>query len=94
MDSKDAQLKVMAQAVYELRGLLSGYLGNRNPETLCESVSAHLAYALHNEALAINEDRPEDFNLDDAINKIKCVDEMYGEQFGERFQNLISDVKT
>lgn len=94
MDSKDAQLKVMAQAVYELRGLLSGYLGNRNPETLYESVSAHLAYALHNEALAIIEDRPEDFNLDDAINKIKRVDEMYGEQFGERFQNLISDVKT
>jgi hypothetical protein len=94
MDSKDAQLKIMAQAVYELKGLLSDYLGNRSPKTQCESVSAHLAYALHNEALAIIEDRPEDFNLDDAINKIKRVDEMYGEQFGERFQNIISDVKT
>ncbi|MBA6251960.1 hypothetical protein [Colwellia sp. MB3u-55] len=94
MDSKDAQLKIMAQAVYELRLLLSGYLGNRDPETQCESVSAHLAYALHNEALAIIEDRPEDFDLNNAISKIKRVDEMYGEQFGERFQNLISDVKT
>jgi hypothetical protein len=94
MDGKDAQLKIMAQAVYELRGLLSGYLGNINPETQCESLSAHLSYALHNEALAILEDRPEDFNVDDAINKIKRVDEMYGGQFGERFQKLISDVKT
>tara|TARA_R110002167_G_scaffold73942_12_gene207252 strand:+ start:5416 stop:5880 length:465 start_codon:yes stop_codon:yes gene_type:complete len=64
MDSKDAQLKVLAQAVYELKGLLANHLGNRDPETQCESVSAHLAYALHNEALAIIEDRPEDFNVD------------------------------
>ncbi len=94
MNSKDAQLKVLAQAVYELRGLLGGYLGDRNPETQCESVSAHLAYALHNEALAIIEDRPEDFNVDVAIKKIKHVDEMYGEQFGDRFQKLVSAVKT
>jgi hypothetical protein len=94
MDSKDVQLKVLAQAVYELKGLLANHLGNRDPETQCESVSAHLAYALHNEALAIIEDRPEDFNVDVAINKIKRVDEMYGEQFGDRFQKIVRVVKT
>ncbi len=94
MDSKDAQLKILAQAVYELRGLLGSYLGNKNPEEQCESVSAHLAYALHNEALAIIEDRPEDFNVDIAIQNVKRVDEIYGEQIGDRFQKLVSAVKT
>jgi hypothetical protein len=94
MDSKDVQLKIMAQAVYELRGLLGNYLGNKDPEVQSESVSAHLAYALHNEALAIIEDRPEDFDVDIAIKNVKRVDEIYGEQFGERFQKLISVVKT
>ncbi len=94
MDNKDVQLKILAQAVYELKGLLGNYLGNRSPEAQSESVSAHLAYALHNEALAIIEDRPDDFNIDVALKNVKRVDEIYGEQFGDRFQKLVSGVKT
>lgn len=94
MDKKDAQVKILAQAVYELRILLSNHLGNKDKEELREAVSAHLAFALHNDALAIIEDRPNDFDIDEAIKRIRRVDEMYGEQFGDRFQELISAPKT
>lgn len=89
MDKKDAQTKILAQAVYELRLLLSDHLGKKDKETLCEAVSAHLSYALHNEALAIIENRPDDFSIEKAIENIKKVDERYSEQFGERFEQLV-----
>ncbi len=94
MNKKDAQVKILAQAVYELRLLLSDHLGSIDKEMLCEAVSAHLAYALHNEALAIIENRPEDFDIEKAIESIKKVDERYGEQFGSRFEELVSANKT
>ena len=94
MDRKDAQIKILAQAVYELRLLLSDHLGSTDKEMQCEAVSAHLAYALHNEALAIIENRPDDFDIDNAIESIKRVDERYGEKFGDRFQELVSARKT
>lgn len=90
MDKKDAQLKILAQAVYEMRLLLSDHLGCRDKEMLCEAVSAHLAYALHNDALAILENRPDDFDINAAIKRIRRVDEIYDEQFGDRFQELIN----
>ncbi|WP_163836721.1 DUF1493 family protein [Spartinivicinus ruber] len=90
MDKKDAQTKILAQAVYELRLLLSHHLGKIDKETLCEAVSAHLSYALHNEALAIIESRPGDFSIEKAIENIRKVDERFGEQFTERFQKLIN----
>ncbi len=94
MDIKDVQLKILAQAVYELRLLLSGHLGSKNKNDSCEAISAHLAYALHNEALAIIEERPDDFNIENALENIRRVDEMYGEEFSERFTDLIEKNKT
>ena len=94
MDRKDAQLKILAQSVYELRLLLSDHLGSTDKKMMCEAVSAHLAYALHNDALAIIENRPDDFDIDKAIKNIKRVDEMYGENFVGRFEELVSARKT
>ena len=89
MDNKGIQLKILAQAVYELRLLLSDHLGSNDNETQCETISAHLAYALHNDALAVIEDRTEDFDITQAIAQIKQVDERFGEQFSSRFEKLI-----
>lgn len=44
------QAKVLAQAIYEIRVLLSGYLGSENEGELPVRQAAHLAYALHNQA--------------------------------------------
>jgi len=89
METKDIQLKILAQAVYELRLLLSNHLGSRNDALLCESISAHLAYALHNEALAVLEDRPVEFEVEKALNNIKRVDEMFDQNFLVRFEKLV-----
>ena len=94
MNTKEVQVKILAQAVYELRVLLSRHLGSTDNDTACEAISAHLAYALHNEALAVIENRPEDFDVDKALENIKALDERYGEQFGERFQKLASDTES
>ena len=94
MDTKEAQVKILAQAVYELRLLLSDHLGSTSKDTVCEAVSAHLAYALHNEALAVIENRPDDFDIEKALESIRKVDERYGEQFCERFQQLVRGTKT
>ncbi|MDG5501092.1 hypothetical protein [Marinobacter sp. BGYM27] len=94
MDKRDAQIKILAQAVYELRLLLSDHLGSSNKEMLCETVSAHIAYALHNEALAIIEGRSEDFDVYKAIENIKRVDELYGQQIAGRFEAFLDETKT
>ena len=91
MRLESAQLKIMAQAVYELRILLSEHLGSKNEENTCESIAAHLVYALHNDALAIIEGHPEDFHIEKSIKNISRVDELFGEQFSERFQSLVRE---
>ena len=89
MDNKEIQIRILAQAVYELRLLLSHHLGSNDEETKCEAISAHLAYAIHNEALAIIENRPADFNVNEAVNKILRVEELYNEKFSFRFEDLV-----
>lgn len=89
ISNKDIQLKVLAQAIYELRLLLSDHLGGNDNKTHCETVSAHLAYVLHNDALAIIEDRAEDFDITQTIAQIRQVDKRFGEQFASRFEKTI-----
>ncbi|MFC3150033.1 hypothetical protein ACFOEK_03250 [Litoribrevibacter euphylliae] len=40
MDKQDIQLKILAQAVYELRLLLSHHLGSTDKAMACETLSA------------------------------------------------------
>ncbi len=91
MNKKDAQIKILALAVYELRLLLSHHLGSKEQESQAEALSAHLAYSLHNDALAIIENREEDFDIDKTISSIEKVDNMFGNDFSERIKKLVTD---
>ncbi|HEY5958859.1 MAG TPA: hypothetical protein VIV60_19995 [Polyangiaceae bacterium] len=52
-NTTNLQAKVLAQAVFEIRVLLAGYLGSASTVDMPIRQAAHLAYALHNEALAL-----------------------------------------
>ena len=49
----EAHTKAVALALYQIRILLSGYLGTSSKGDISVRQAAHLAYASHNEALAI-----------------------------------------
>ena len=53
--SLEEQTRLLAAALCEIRVLLAGYLGSQCDSEVSIRQAAHLAYALHNEALAIIE---------------------------------------
>lgn len=73
------QAKILAFAVYELRLLLAGHLGSNAEAESSVRAAAHLAYALHNQALAVLEGKS--FNAAEAVEAISRVDQMFGENF-------------
>lgn len=79
MTSTVDQEKILAFAVYELRLLLAGHLGSNADGDPSVRTAAHLAHALHNQALAVLEGRS--FNSDEAVEAIARVDQMFGENF-------------
>ncbi|MBH9554032.1 hypothetical protein [Inhella gelatinilytica] len=83
MSAHQDQAKILAFAVYELRLLLAGHLGSDNESDLSTRAAAHLAYSLHNEALAVLEGR--DFDVKAAVQAIAKVDAMFGENFLQQF---------
>lgn len=87
--TNDAQTKILAQAVYEIRLLLAGYLGSQNDRDPVVRRAAHLAYALHNEALTIIEGGT--FDVRDAVKKVEFVDKLFNENyFTPKFEGHIS----
>ncbi len=83
MDSNE-QLKLMAAALFEIRVLLSNYLGSENDGDTSVRLAAHLAYALHNEAEDIIKENGY-FDLKTALEKIKTVEKLVGSNFGNGF---------
>ena len=83
-NKKDIKIKILAQAIYEIR-LLIGQ-GGKFKDTSSE-VAGNIAYLLHNDALAILEDREEDFNVDDFLEKLEYLDEEG--HYSTLFQNLV-----
>ena len=81
MDTTD-QAKLLANALYEIRLLLSGYIGSSVDADMSVRADAHSAFALHNEALAISEGKT--FDLTTARSKVKAIDGILGEQISER----------
>jgi hypothetical protein len=69
MSDNDAQHKILAQAVYQIRILLGTGNTEKDPSV---RAAARIAYALHNEALAILEGRT--FDVDKAIKKLATRD--------------------
>lgn len=82
MSSNLDETKILAFAVYELRLLLAGHLGSNPTSDPALRVAAHLAYALHNQALAVLEGRT--FSTAEAEAAIASVDRLCGESFSQR----------
>ncbi len=76
------QAKILAFAVYELRLLLAGHLGSSPAGEPSVRAAAHLAYALHNQALAVLEGGS--FSPSEAMEAISGVDQMLGENFTQQ----------
>jgi hypothetical protein len=81
-----AEARVLAEALYQIRQLLSGYLGSTRPGDPAVRMAAHLAYALHNEALATVEDGG--FDVDQAVAKVAAVDAIFDSNFAESIQRV------
>jgi hypothetical protein len=75
--------KILAKAVYEIRILLSGYLGSNVDADPSVRIAAHLAYALHNDALAVLEGNG--FNAEDALKRVAALDSLLGVEAGSEF---------
>lgn len=80
--------KALAWALYEIRLLLSGYLGSDNPGDPAVRQAAHIAYALHNQALAVLEDRA--FDAASALQGLRFVDRLLGGNTAEQYGQLIA----
>ena len=80
--------KLMAAAVYEIRLLLSGYLGTQCDANPSVRLAAHLAYALHNEALSVFEGDG-NIDIDAAKRKIRNVEAIVGERFSNNGHHLV-----
>ena len=90
MSHNASQEKILAQGIYEIRLLLSAYLGSQNQGDPLVRRAAHLAYALHNEALAVIEGGT--FDSAAAVDKVSAVDAMFQESFASRFTPHVSNV--
>lgn len=53
MGIENAEVQLLANALYKIRLLLSSYLGSENDAPIDVRIAAHLAYAWHNEASAL-----------------------------------------
>jgi hypothetical protein len=83
MQLQDPQTKILAQALYEIRVLLSSYLGSDNAGDLYVRQAAHLAYALHNEALSVMEGGS--FEIGRIGERLTTIDQTLGSDFSARF---------
>jgi len=88
MSTLPGQNEILAFAVYELRLLLAGELGGNASAQPAIRAAAHLAYALHNHALAVLEGNA--FDSAEAIEAIAKVDRMLGENFVRRLSESTS----
>lgn len=80
------QTKLLAFALYEIRVMLAGYLGSQDAP-LDVRLAAHLAYALHNEADAVMNERT--FDVEASLSRIAGIDRIldvtYGSELANRF---------
>jgi hypothetical protein len=83
----DLDAKLVALALFEIRVLLSGFLGSKADADANIRQAAHLAYALHNDAIAIVEGRH--FDVEEAMSRLRAVDAMLGAAFSDRFLDLL-----
>ncbi len=91
MTEQSAEVKLLAYALYQIKILLGAHLGSQSTSPTELRVVAHLAYALHNEALAILENRS--FDLKAALAKLDAIDGIVGTKDGSFFhQQFVAEV--
>lgn len=78
----DAEARIIAGALHEIRLLLSVCLGSENEAPAEVRFAAHLAYALHNEALASI--AGSGFDIDAALAKVASIDSILSTVDGRR----------
>jgi hypothetical protein len=88
-ESSETHVKMVALALFQIRVLLSGYLGRDSDGDLCVRQAAHLAYALHNEALALVEGGT--FDAQAVASRLASVDEMLGADFFQLFTRVLPE---
>lgn len=89
MPNAQSQAKILAQGIYEIRQLLSDFLGSQNAGDPRVRRAAHLAYALHIEALSVIDGGT--FDSEKAVDKVRAVDKMFEESFASRFETHVSN---
>jgi hypothetical protein len=82
----DPETKLIADALYEIRTVLSMCLGSENDAPTAVRFEAHLAYAPHNEAAALAEGTS--FDVNDALRKVAAIDGVIGGEDGKRLAHL------
>lgn len=82
------QNQILAFALYELRLLLAGHLGSDSECEPAVRVAAHLAYALHNHALAVLEGKS--FDAEQAVEAIARIDKQFGENFMQQLSEAMN----
>ena len=82
-NAKDLEKRLLAVTVYELRVLLAGQLDDDGPV----GDAARLAYALHNQALAVLEERP--FNVGDALQRLDRFEPRLGRKYLDHFAKVV-----
>lgn len=84
MNEISEQAELLAKAVYEIRLLLSGYVGSQasgDPEV---RAAAAIAYALHNFALSTIEGQS--FDVSEAMGRIQATHEAFGIELSSAFK--------
>ena len=92
MTDEALQSKLLAFAVYEIRLLLAGHLGSGYEGNREVNIAAHLAYALHNEALAVLEGKS--FDAAEALSKIQAVDRICETDVSGRIMEWVPNSET
>jgi hypothetical protein len=87
MSDNEMQMRILAQAVLEVRVLLSEYLGDAGADVSVRT-AAHLAYALHEDASAILAGRS--FDPVEAVSSLDAIDRMFDESLVSRFSRSLA----
>lgn len=81
------QERILAVVIFEIRVQLAEYLGTRCDAPMQVRLCAHLAYALHNEALSILAGGT--FSPTEVLAKLKAIDGILGVEDGHRICRAI-----
>ena len=76
--------KILAQALYDIRLLLSDHLGSKSNADVSIRLAAHLAYALHEDCLSVLADGS--FDTSKAVSRIKAIEGIVGNDISANFK--------